>query len=667
MKNTTQAYSRSRVRQFSVGIIAAASLTALLPTDALAGCRGWDVACKVREAANRARDAARRAVDEARRKADEAQAQTEAAARRADDEKKRLADETKAAADQLAREGKRLEEEAKALANKLLEQAMKEGLDLAFGQLKAVGLDVLADTKQFANPDLWLREITQVVMSDMAGEKVADQGAKAVSYIKNQLGNFSEAAPFGDGPVGKQLQAEVEKTYKKALQNTSAAGEKGLDYLNPLNNPILPSSDDFNVAKAMYSFDLPNFTRFSYSTDLQVKPIDVTVDAKDLPFLLKGNISTTFPLIWGNNDGATSIFVNAVDDKKFNFTIAAMAGIKSREVENTTDDRSVSYKDAIKFDVSCSIVNIGMCQLIKITNEHKVELQRKADGKLTEKIRQAVGSVITVVGYMQRLSLIQSNSADALVSVLRQINSSIDQPLAVVDKLDQIVFVADDTVDRALKRHSDLGAITYLYAIITAIPDLKSESKGKNLKRTFSLTDLEGADVAEIWEWYNADAANHIFKPGFAYIGNNPLADVIGFKIGKSIATEATFKLSNLDPVGPDGKTPVKGEDGKDLKADKNSVSASVSVATASNFGVFLPLKSVVMKNFSMIDQKFRNSGVTDQVLKVASNSKGSFGDRVGLGASKQWANPTEMQELEGALQLKDSLNLATYVAISGN
>ena len=691
MKNIKQTHSHSRVKQYSLGIIAVACFVSLLPTEASAASflntvKGWgnDIKDGTTNVGNTIANGVQKGVDY-----------------------------TRMGVDEISNSVGELDDYAKSM----LREGIEKGLEVAFGQLKDVGLGVLADTRKFGDPDLWLREITQVVMSDMAGEKVADTGAETASYIQNQIGQFSEASPFGNGPVGRQLQAEVEKTYKKALQYTTVAGEKTVDYLNPVHNPIYATPEDFKTAKAMFSFDLPNFTRFTYGIDLQIKPLDVTVDNPKLPFLLKGNISTTFPLISGDKSGATTIFTNAVDDQKFNFSIAAMAGIKSREVAGTTDDRSISYKDSLKFDVSCSIANIGICQLTKIANERKIELSRKANAQLTEKIRRAMGGVIKVVGYMKRLEIMDDGKVDQLTTVLRHIESTIERPLGLVDKFDQIVFVADSTADKALHRHSDIGAITYLTAALTEIPDLKYEGKGTDFKRTLSLTDNETADVSYVFEWHNADVKNGIFKPGFAYIGNNPMVDIIGLKIGKGISTEASFKLSGLDPTDSEGK-PVKGEDGKDLKASKNSVSASISVATAAGFGVYLPVKIDVMKSYGSFDRNFRNSCMSDSLeqksssssgwstpnnqlhkkdrsakkpssvsqittsissegsgnqcmsdaaRKITANLKGSFGDRVGLGASKQWANPPEMQELEGALQLTDKLNLATYIAVSGN
>jgi len=319
---------------------------------------------------------------------------------------------------------------------------------------------------------------------------------------------------------------------------------------------------------------------------------------------------------------------------------------------------------------------------------------------------------------------------DKLTTVLRHIESTIGQPLALVDKIDQMVYVADDVSDKALKRHADIGAITYITAALTAIPDLKYEGKGANFKRTLSLTDNEDVGMSTVYEWYNADAKNGVFKPGFAYVGNNSMADMIGIKMGKGISTEATFKLSGLDPTDSDGN-PVKDDAGKVVKnADKTSVSSSISVATTASYGVFLPIKIDVMKEYNKMDSRFQNLAdtTTNLIIDTATTSNTNtviasdtdaptasnitstlkhrnklfskiallkahviqvakartdklkihqlntpptpevkFSNKVAIGASKLWWAPDELQALHEGLEHADKLNLATYITISGN
>lgn len=649
MKNTIQIHSHSRVKQYSVGIIAAACLISLLPTEALAGCRRHDFICKAKEQANRARDAARRAEDEARRRVDDARQQAEAAAQRAEDEAKRQADAAKATGEAAAREAQRLKDIAEAEANKGLQQAMQESLDVAFGQLRAVGLDVLANTSQFTNPDLWLREVSLLVMKDLAGDMVAQQANETESLFRDQLGNFSESTPFGSGPVGRQLQAEVENVYNKALLNAAPVGEKALDYLNPLNNHMLPKAEDFNIAKAMYAFDIPDFMRFSYATDFAVTPLEGTLDFdKRSPFVFKANVQTSFPLIWGNDTGATTIFVNAVNNSKFNFVVSAGAAFQTRAAKGDASERKFAFADGAKFDVSCSTSNIGMCQLTKITYESKTELKRKSGTSFQRDIKKAMSSTIIATDMMNKLSLIDNNTKQSLVSVLRKLESTVEQPIEFAGKVEEIVYMPEGSGANAFNRHDDIKATAYIFAAIRALPDVSTKFEGKSSKQAISLTQLESADIGLVREWHNADAVNNIFRPGFKFIGgNNPLPDTIGLKIGKKIATEAAVKFSSL--------------------VNESSVGASMNISTSAAIGAFLPLKTAVMDNYSMIKQRIINSGMTNELQNVISNAKGSFEDRIGLAASKQWDKPAELTELEVGLQMSDNLNLATHISISGN
>ena len=683
MKNAIQIHSHSRVKQYSVGIIAAACLISLLPTEALARCRSHDLICKTKEQLNRARDAARRAADNARhefeaaarRTADEtkrladaakateeaaaretqrlkdiADAEAEATARRVEEETRRQADAAKEMGEAAARETQRLKDLAEAEIKKLLEQAMQEALNVAFGQLRAVGLDVLANTNKFTDPELWLREITLLVMKDLAGDKVAQQGNESVSYIRDQLGNFSETTPFGSGPVGRQLQAEVEKTYKKALLNITPVGEKALDYLNPLKNQILPKDEDFNIAKAMYAYDIPDFMRLSYATDFAVTPLEATADFdKRSPYVLKGNVQTSFPLLWGNDTGATTIFVNAVNNQKFNFVVSAGAAWQSKSLKgDEIIDRKHAFADAFKFDVSCSTQNIGMCQLKKITYESKIEFKRKSATSVVKDLEKAMSSTIIALDMMDKLSLIDNNAKQSLVSVLRKLESTIKQPVEFVDRFEDIVYIPADADANALNRQTDIKAIAYIFSAIRALPDLTRKFEGKTSKQAISLTQLQSGDLGLVREWHNADAVNNTFRPGFKFIGgNNPLPDTIGLKIGKKIATEAAVKVSSL--------------------VSDSSVGASMNVSTSSVIGAFLPLKTAVMDNYDMIKQRITNSGMTNELQNVMSNAKGSFEDRIGLASSKQWDKPAELTELESTLQMRDNLNLATHTSISGN
>ena len=729
MKTTNGIKSLSRSKQLSVRVLAAASLTALLPTDALAGCRRIDVACQLKEAANRARDAARRATDEVRRKADEARAQTEAAARRAEEEARRQADAAKAAEEAAAREAQRVkdiadearahteaaarfaEDEARRQADaakaageaatreaqrlkdiaeaeiiRLAQQVMQNTLDTAFGQLRGLGLNVLADAKNFTNPDLWLREITLAVMKDLGGQEIVDVGTESVSYIQNQLGTFSESAPFGNGPVGRQLQNEVEKTYKKALQNATQAGEKAIDYLNPHKNPLVVESSDFNIAKDMYGFDMPSFMRFGYGTSFQVKPLDVAIDGeKRFPGVLKGTLQTTFPLLWGDNNGASTVFVNAVNDKKFKFQVGISAGVGSKKLSRS-DDLKGSAQSLINFDVTCSTVVIGKCQLTKISYKDKLEVQRKSNEEFTGDVKKAVGSMLMATGHLQRSSeqfarnlknamasmlmatdylqtfaVLSKGDRERLDAVLRHVSSTIDQPLAMIDMVENFMSVPQDVAEEALSRQADVGAIAYIFAALSAI-DLPSKKwqddnwkkSTTNYKSAFTISDIEALDLSKLYEWHNADSVNNVFKPGFTFIGGtNPLPDVIGYEITKKIGTEAKFKLGN-----PDGVT---------VKANESEIGISANVNTAASIAMVLPLKTYVMNNLSALYDPIRTSPMTSELSNLIASDKTSFSDRIGLGASKQWSNPAELAELEGALQMTDKLNHATHIAISEN
>lgn len=715
MKKTAQVHSRAKIKKYSIGIITAASLLSVLPTEALAGCGRWDIACKIRE---RVRDAARRAADEARRQAENVRAQTEAAARRAEEESRRQAAATQALAETAAREAERVKAIAEAEAKKLAQQVMDEAIGAAFSELRSVGLDVLANAKTFTDPDLWLREITKAVMIDMAGQQVREGGEETVSYIKDQLGKFSESAPFGDGPVGRQIQAEVEKNSKKALQNVVQEGEKSIDYLNPFKNPILPNSTDFNIAKDMYAFDVPPYSKFSYGTSLQIKPIDGSVDfGKSLPGVAKGSLQSTFPLLWGDNSGASTIFVNAVSDNKFKFQVGAAFGVGTRKADEKiySDDRKASGQGGANFDVTCSTVVLNMCQLTKISFKLKIEGQRKSNEQLTGGIKKAMASMLIATGYLETVSMLRSSDRARLDSVLRFISSTIEQPMAMIDIAEKTVLVSEDIANKALSRQADVGAVTYLFAAISATNLPSKKWQDKNWKKTtslgktaFSLSDIESAEVSLIFDWYNADSLNNQFKPGFSFIGgsNNPLPDMMGIGIGKKIGTEAKYKL------------------GSATAGNETEVGMSATIHTDASFSVMMPLKTAVMDqldydyfksaalngfnsvkslatdNFNSIKSldmsnlnsvyatsinefnsrsnsayaSARNSfySVKGQVIDVTKgdfsdiidNTKTSFGDRIGLGSSKNWDTDAELIQLESELELSDRLNVATSIAI---
>ena len=92
------------LKRYSVGLLTSVVLIGLIPTEALAGCRWYDVACKAREAAKRAEDAARRAAqqaqDEANRAAEIARQEAERRAREAHATAEQAAAQAAAAAKQ---------------------------------------------------------------------------------------------------------------------------------------------------------------------------------------------------------------------------------------------------------------------------------------------------------------------------------------------------------------------------------------------------------------------------------------------------------------------------------------------------------------------------------------------------------------------------------------
>lgn len=629
------------LKRYSAALLASVALIGLMPTEALA-CKWHDVKCKAREAKKKIEREANKAKEEAQKAAERAEQEAKAAAARAAEEAQRQA-----------------------------QQAYQTALDAAFRDLRDAGLGALADVNKFKDPDFWLRETTRVLVNNVATDAVMDAQVEVTRYITSQLGNFSESAPFGDGHVGRQLQTEVEKTYRKAIHNVAPLGEKVIDYLNPRKNPITPDPSDYEIAKDTYRFDIPSFMRFSYGTALQIKPVDIAVDVdKRIPILLKGSVQSTFPLLWGDRDGASSIFVNAIQDKKFKFQVGIALGVGSKKAEGDDSDPRFNLQEGLNFDVTCSTAVLNKCQLTKISSKLQAAAQRKPGTALTGKIKRAMSSVAAVQGPMVALGVITESQGRALVNVVEEISSTAGYAASFVDFAADYAFMPDDVATKALKRQSDMGAIGYFFAAVSAF-DLNTKKETKKgdayknpYKETLSISDVESADISRVYEWHNADYAKGVFKPGFSFIGNNPLPDFQGLELSLKIGTEMKAKAGFPDILGPDGKKD------KDAKVNESEIGISANLSTSSSLGVMFPIKANAMDLGKSLwsamngDTALNEASMKRMVEQVASDGL-SFGDRIGLGASKNWKDSPELQGMNAKVEnLSDKLNAGSYFVI---
>jgi len=610
---------RNYFGRYGVGVVASTLFVIATPQQALA-CSWWDVPCHAREKADQARREAQRLIDEAAAAAEQA---------------KRLAE---------------------AEANRLARLAMDEALNSAFSQLRNAGLGVLASTSALTDPDMWLREVTKAMLQDMSGQTLVD----GADFVRGQLGNFSATAPFGDGPAGRQLELEVKKAYQTALQQSKNAATQSIDYLNPLKNQIVASPEDLAIAKSMYFFDIPSSMRFNYGTSFQTK-VDVLVDPVDkrIPANLKGGVQMSFPLLWGDNKGASTIFVNAVNDKKFKFQVGLSWGLQSKKWDYYTTDPKGSFMGLMNFDVTCSTVNIGMCQLTKISSKLKLEGQIKTTSGQTGKYTKPMTDILKAAKYLPQFGIITTSQTENLVAVINNLQSSLQQPEKIVNAFTNMQFVSNSTEKNISKRHGDMGGLAMILGAMNAIPLPSSDYWKKNAtwntsgkKVGFSIDDFESIDLSQIAEFYNADAVNNIFTPGFKVIGgSNPLPDVAGYELTLKVGTEAKLKLSSPDP----------------MNASQSEVSFSGNVNTGATLGAVFPLKTLFMNNLDVLKNQWNNTGVSGDMKNIMNSDARSFPDRIDLSASKLWSSQPELQPLITQVPgATDRLTLPVAMVVNG-
>ncbi len=168
-----------------------------------------------------------------------------------------------------------------------------------------------------------------------------------------------------------------------------------------------------------------------------------------------------------------------------------------------------------------------------------------------------------------------------------------------------------------------------------------------------------------MWDWTPSLGATQIrgdvgvFKRGFRFIGNNPMADVAGIEFTLKTGTEAKFKIGSpeLDAAG------------KKISADEAEIGASVNVNTFGTYGMVLPMKILVMGSFKSLEKEVISANIdgyiSDQIKAINSDGK-SFADRAGLGASKLWGNNmAELDALGNRLEdRRDNLTLAAFTVI---
>ena len=613
-------------------------MTVMLPSVAIAKkCKSWDVSCKAQKEANQRAQEAQRAASSAQR----------------------LAQEQSAAAIQAAEKARLEAERLAAASQQWLQSQFSASLDELYGELREVGLNQLANVNAITDPDMWLREVVNIIMKDLMGESVMNETLETADYLSQQVGKPSEIHPFGDGPVGKQIHEEVKRAYKKALTNTSDAGETAIDYLNPLKNKISPEAEDENTARAMVGFTIPSFMNFKYGTTLQIKPLEITADVDQrIPVVLKGNVSSNFPLLWGDNNKATTAYANAIDNQRFKFQIAIAAALSSKKAYEADEGRKASAEGSLSFDVDCSTVEIGKCQLSKISTKKKVEFKRKSNTSLANQVRKSMALTVVAVQTMQQLALITASRKDELISVLDYLTDAVVAPVNFLDQIDSAIFVPQGTAEKALGRQADMQAMAFMYAIINSIPSAKWESKtsflGKQSKRAISIDDIESVDITEETQWINADVVAGVFKEGWRFNKSYVLPDIHGIALTKKIGTEAKLEFGNVDTKDAAGKV--------SSKANESKIGMSAALMASATVGLEFPTSRAIMK-FAQGDR------VGDALSNAESMARGgiddvhSFADDIGLGASRFWGEQPD-DRLGNLIERSDHLSLPAFIAI---
>lgn len=622
-------------------------MTVMLPSVALAKkCKSSDIVCKSQKEAKKQEEAAKQEAAAAERLAKDEAAEAERAAEQAE----RDAEQATLEAEQLA-----------AASLQLLQSQLTASLYELYGELREVGLDQLANVNAITDPDMWLREVVNIIMKDLAGESIMDSTLETANYLADQIGTPSDEHPFGNGPVGKQIHSEVKKAYEKALTNTASEGEKAIDYLNPAKHKLFPTAEDENVARDMIGFPiLPLFMDFKYATTLQVKPIEITADVdKRIPVVLKGNVSANFPIVWGDLKEVSSAYANLTENNRFKFQIAVAFGVSSKKAYEAEDGRKAGAEGSLAFDVECSTVDIGKCQLSKISTRKKIELKRKSDNtSFYNKVSKTLHNAGLILPLLHQLNMINSNQKLELTNVLDHLIDNVAAPFKFVDQLDGAIFVPEGTGTKALDRQADMQSMAFLFAIMHAIDPQKYEKQtsvlGKDAKRTISIDDVESVDITDSMEWINADVVEGKFKSGWKFNDTYVIPDKSGYTITKKIGTEAKIEFGNVDKKDAGGKVTEK--------ANESKIGMGGSLMSSATVGISFPTRTKIMKFI----KDNRPSNIDDSVRRnkyEQLESEANFADDIGLGASRFWSTVPD-ERMERLMDRSDNLTLPAFLAI---
>jgi hypothetical protein len=545
-------------------------------------------------------------------------------------------------------------------AERLARAELDRLLEAAFRDLKRANLDELANVQKIGDGDFWMNTVINAVASDITGLPIAQQIKDTALDIKNGMGTPTAEYPFGNGKYGKAALEQTEMVLNQAL-----LGAKGI--FSPLDPRKIPLGSDPGNARVFanyFPFDLPEPLKFKYEIAFQVKPFEFSIPIEiKKAHLADGKIAATFklPMVYGNWKGENTAFDDIFKKKKFNFQVAVSGALATTKKQDDTFKQKHKAEEQLSFDVSCSTITIGQCQLRKIGLKTKFEAKSSADQTNNFNFSLTVAAINGLLEVMQN-PLAESVLFGSDGNKKREYKNTLEEIKGYIDMAYSITMLTKPPTRQAasvgLALMDDMGLSEPLAGFVNVAQDadilmnalykyagkIEGNTKEANEyfgKRKTAYEENVSSDMSVVFQFLNDDAMKGNFVAGWKpteRTRTEGLAQTVGLELGMGANSEIKLK------IGAD---------------DGYNVTTGMSLESRASFGVTFPLHKQASRYLR--DLEVEEARVTPAELATAYESAGN--DPYNIGASQNW-DKLEDSQLSSQVARADVLTLPTFIAI---
>ena len=553
-------------------------------------------------------------------------------------------------------EAERLAREAAALTERLARQELDRLLEAAFRDLKRANLDELANIQKIGDGDFWMNTVINAVISDITGLPIAEKIRETAIEIVNGVGTPTADYPFGNGEYGKAAFEQAQTVLNQAL-----LGAEGV--FSPLDPRKIPLDSNPGAARVFanyFPFDLPEPLKFKYEIALQVKPIEVSIplEIKDV-HVADGKIAASFkvPMVSGDWNSENTAFDDILKKKKFNFQVAIAGALASTKKQDEALGQKFKVEEQLSFDVSCSTLTIGQCQLKKIGLKTKFE--KKSSANQSNNFALMVAAINGIITVMQN-PLAESVLFGSDGNKKREYQNTLDDIKGYVDTAYSLTMLTQPPTRQAatigMALMDDMGlnkplagfvnAAQSADVLMNALYKYGGKIEGDKVKGDFGprktvYEESVSNDISVVFQFLNDDMMNGNFASGWKptqRTRTEGLAQTVGLELGMGANAEIKLKVGGDEEV---------------------NLTTAMSLDSRASFGVTFPLHKQASRYLRGLNVE--KASVTPSEIAVASTSAGN--DPYNIGATKNW-DKVQDNQLSSQVVRADILTLPAFIAI---